>query len=577
MTDTTTTDTAVLTMRQRNPYVGPRAFRKDELFFGREVESAGLLDKLLPGGVMLLHSPSGAGKTSLIQASVVPEFLREGFQICSTLPPATTKPAAASKPAQREPRFAALRVNLPPPEDLEIGNRYVFSIANGLVGNLVDRRDAAKMSIEDALDTFARLGPPPENISAAGVDAAMVDEPPHDRGTVQQLVVIDQLEETLTLNPSDLAGQTEFFRQLGFALRRGRRWGLLAMREDHMGGIDKFKRFFQNELRTTYRIDYLDGDSALRAVQNPAAARGVVFEDAAARLLVADLRGVPAQIRPQGIAERSAGRPQKAGSRSRLILGRSDAGPPYGSATGRAAPVVEVEYPFVVPVLLQVICDSLWRILSKEPDASFDRITVADLDQVKPYGTTLSKYYRNVVREASGKNRDIERVIRDWIDGHLLTPQGTRRPTAELPPLPPADQTAVVNTLASRYLIRDDPRPGGVWWELTHDLLVQPIIDDNLAWRSRNLKGWQVVAHEWDRTGRPREYLLRGAALREARSGAKRPELTQVETEFLEESRRVADEAGRLARLEYQLSISRIFVVLSVLLNLVLGYELWLR
>ena len=85
--------------RMRNPYVGPRAFRKDELFFGREAETEGLLDKLLPSGVLLLHAPSGAGKTSLIQAAIVPELLNQGFQICAS---ATS-------------RFSALRVNLPHP------------------------------------------------------------------------------------------------------------------------------------------------------------------------------------------------------------------------------------------------------------------------------------------------------------------------------------------------------------------------------------------------------------------------------------------------------------------------------
>src|SRR5438309_8866136 len=101
--------------RKYSPYVGPRPFRAGDLFYGREDELTGLMDKLLPGGVTLLHSPSGAGKTSLIQALVIPELARLDFQICGT----TTR------------RFSALRVNLPPPEDLRVVNRYVFSVVNG--------------------------------------------------------------------------------------------------------------------------------------------------------------------------------------------------------------------------------------------------------------------------------------------------------------------------------------------------------------------------------------------------------------------------------------------------------------
>ena len=50
-----------------NPYVGPRPFRKGELFFGRERETKGLLNMLLAGRIVMLHSPSGAGKTSLVR------------------------------------------------------------------------------------------------------------------------------------------------------------------------------------------------------------------------------------------------------------------------------------------------------------------------------------------------------------------------------------------------------------------------------------------------------------------------------------------------------------------------------
>src|SRR5713101_5046340 len=87
-----------------NPYVGPRAFRKNELFFGRERESAGLINTLIAGRIVLLHSPSGAGKTSLIQASVVPALEGRRFQVCARL----------------KPSFSAIRVNAPIPGALFI-------------------------------------------------------------------------------------------------------------------------------------------------------------------------------------------------------------------------------------------------------------------------------------------------------------------------------------------------------------------------------------------------------------------------------------------------------------------------
>ena len=245
-----------------SPYVGPRPFRAGELFYGREDESTDLMGKLLPGGVTLLHSPSGAGKTSLIQASVVPELSKQDFQICGNY--------VEAAPGATGPRFSALRVNLPPPTYLRVANPYVFSVVNGLVGHLVEKPEAATMAtmtIEKALDLYA------------------YEEDPNHR----QMIVIDQLEDILRLNPADIEGQKEFFIQLGICLRRGHRWALLAMREDYMGGLARFKRYFPNELRATYRLDFLDAEEAIAAVQKPAAECGVTFDDDAVRQLIADL------------------------------------------------------------------------------------------------------------------------------------------------------------------------------------------------------------------------------------------------------------------------------------------------
>ena len=573
--------TGAASRRLRNPFVGPRAFRKGELFFGREAEKEGLLNKLLPGGVTLLYSPSGAGKTSLIQAAIVPELGSMGFQICGA----------------SGPRFSALRVNLPPPPELQLKNRYVFSVVNGLVGHLVRKEDAAVMTIEDALDLFERRGPGGTEVGGPAVEAGEAcgeTSPSHtaaevgDAGTrqtgegasvalrarraraenrPQQLVVVDQLEEILTLNPSNtVAGREEFFRQLGYALRRGRRWALLSMREDYIGRIDKYRRYFQNELRTTFRIDLLDTNAALRAIQRPAAECGVVVEDDAAQQLVDDLRRFRADEPPETVnALGPAGvRNRRPGGRSLLALGRSEQSIPVA-----AEPDGPVVYEYVEPVLLQVICDSLWRILNK---TDFTTISKADLARIKPYKTVLSKYYRQVVREAARKDSDTERAIRDWVEQHLITKNKMRRPTLTLPPV--KDERSVVEALQRRYLIRDDPRPGGVWRELAHDMLVPPIVADNRAWRSANLQTWQVVADEWHRASQPYELLLTGQDLLEARSAARRLELTQIESNFFQESVRAAHQSGRLASMTLQRNLLRALVVLSVILNIYLALQL---
>ena len=54
-----------------NPYVGPRPFVLGERLYGREREIRDLYYLLNSERIVLLHSPSGAGKSSLIQAGLI--------------------------------------------------------------------------------------------------------------------------------------------------------------------------------------------------------------------------------------------------------------------------------------------------------------------------------------------------------------------------------------------------------------------------------------------------------------------------------------------------------------------------
>lgn len=476
--------------RKPSPYVGPRAIREKEPIFGREMEAQALLGRLLSAGVMLLHAPSGAGKTSLIQASLVPRCRDdENMQVCASM----------------GPPFSALRVNLPPPADLPIANRYVFSVVNALVGGSVDRHDAAGMTIEEALTLFA------------------------DDADTRQLVVVDQLEEALTLDPNDQSGQAELFRQLGNALRSDRRWALLAIRDDYLGGLDRYRRFFPNELRATFHLDFLHADAAACAVQGPAGEAGVTFTDEAAKRLVEDLRRVRAApvTSPAAPEEMSA---DLLGAEPRL-------------------------YPYVEPVLLQVICNNLWRILSKTHLAQFREIAESDLDEVRPYHRPLASYYQAVVRKAAAGDPVVERGLRDWIEGRLITPQHTRRPTTSRPPFDDSDE--VVERLADRYLVRKDRRTGGDYWELAHDLLVEPIVDDNRKWRIKNLQPWQVVADQWHRSDRPSSLLLSGPELHLALASAAEITPSALEHVFLDESRNNEDEEMHRRRMEAEIQVFR--------------------
>jgi hypothetical protein len=107
-----------------NPYVGPRAFRVWERLPNRQEEARELSDLVIAERVVLLHAPSGAGKTSLIQAAVRPALAESGFR--------PVGPVHVDQP----PGSAAIR------------NRYVYSIAQGLLGGCAEDGDAGEPGAE---------------------------------------------------------------------------------------------------------------------------------------------------------------------------------------------------------------------------------------------------------------------------------------------------------------------------------------------------------------------------------------------------------------------------------------------
>ena len=124
-----------------NPYVGPRAFEINETLYGRERELRQLGALLISERLVLLHSPSGAGKTSLIQAGLIPSLRGQDFNV-----------------------LPVIRVNLEPPLELRQAdgfNRYTFSTLAALEEGLppearLSRTELAALSLEAYLDGHFR-------------------------------------------------------------------------------------------------------------------------------------------------------------------------------------------------------------------------------------------------------------------------------------------------------------------------------------------------------------------------------------------------------------------------------------
>ncbi len=246
---------------RKNPFVGPRSFQEGEPLYGRNRETVQLANLLIAERIILLYSPSGAGKTSLIQAALLPKL--------------------------KTRRFVALpvvRVNLEPPAELagvENFNRYTFSVLSSLEQHLL---------VEDQLPDaeLAKLNLAQYFTQRRGNLTESADE----KATI---LVFDQFEEILTIDVSDLSQKQAFFAQLGSTLEDPNRWALFSMREDYIAGLDPYLLAVPTHFRNTFRLDLLSPQTVRQVLQQTTLQEGVTFTDEAADKLIADLSRVRVQ------------------------------------------------------------------------------------------------------------------------------------------------------------------------------------------------------------------------------------------------------------------------------------------
>jgi hypothetical protein len=476
----------------RDPYVGPRPFRRGEQLYGREREALKLADLLIAGRVVLLHSPSGAGKTSLIQAGLVPQLETQDFHV-----------------------LPSIRVSMEPPPlpRLDGFNRYVFSAISSLEarppgGRQRPLEDLARMSLSEYLNQLAA-------------------EDERD-----QVLIFDQFEEILTLDPIDWDGQEVFFQQVGAALadREYDRWALFSMREEYIAGLDPYVRWIPTHLEVTFRLNFLDHRAALRAVQQPAMNAGTEFSLAAAERLVDDLR--------------------------MISLSRS----PGQDPEKRLSPYVE-------PLQLQLVCRRLWSGLGADT-AEIQAIEPSDLERWRDIDDVLAAYYGDTVRAIAAATEVTERALRDWLES-LISESRFRQQTMSGPE--PGGEIAwrALQRLEAAYLIRGEQRRGTTWYELAHDRFIRPILMSNNTWRLAHLAGWQAAADTWARSGRNPSLLLHGPELRQAQQSARTADMTELERQFLKESARMERQTSRTHSAIGVLGLVALVELIAIILLLV--------
>lgn len=519
--------------RLPNPYVGPRPLNsteKDKLG-GRSKEISQLLNLLIAERIVFLHAPSGAGKTSLIDAGLRPRLEEMGKFWVSPL----------------------LRVNKLPNdrrilEGSAAGQRYVYSVLQ---------------SLEEAVKPGAKL--PQEELAQYSL-SKYLDERLADVVEGRRVVLIfDQFEEILTVDPYDVTGKHAFFARLGKALKDRTRWALFAARADYLYGFERYQRPIPTRLNNTFELRLLEHDPerppgedpAVQAIQTPACTvtapntdEGIRFDDDAAEYIVTEL--------------------------SKTNQGRIT--------------------PYVEPVLLQVVCRRLWNRLRADGKLDDGDISLPEAKNLTDIDEALALYYAECVADVARSrskedgrgdrpagevpattDRDIEkreRVIREWVGGQLIN-ESEKRTTV----IATGDSAAFAEDLVQVHLIRKEDRRGEFWYELAHDRLVKPVLDDNAKWFAANLSLLQRQAREWNEAtpDQARNLLLRDQDLELATQWAKAHDevLRDYEREFLQISQAAeAERQKEIAAAQREARIAKRLLYASVALLLLLALAL---
>jgi WD40 repeat protein len=486
---------------KNNPYVGPRPYERGDRhnFYGREREARDLVSLILAERVVLFYAPSGAGKTSLLNAQIIPAVEEEGFQVLSSV---------------------RVGSDLPPdvdPKDVE--NVFVFSALMSLAGEDVPANDL----IDHTLLSFLHQ----QGLSQdRGLERQEAKAAMWELDYCPPIFIVDQFEELFATHRDRWQDARGFFEQVRDALHGLPMLGVVfTMREDHVAELDPYVHHVPGRMRTRFRMERLDREGALAAVRKPAEHAGCPFDPGVVARLVDDLRRI------KHVSETGGQRGEA------LVLG-----------------------PYVEPVQLQVVCSRLWENLPEQKD---NTIQWEEIEAFGDVDRALTDFYEDAVARCVHGTGVGERLLRRWFSEQLITPMATRglvlRGETETAGLP----NQAVDILEDQHLIRADRRAGARWYELSHDRLVDPVWQANQAWEAARETPLRATARRWQETNDEsllyRSKVLREAlAWAETHPSA----VEAFELDFLEVSQSAERDRARRQRLYVVGAVASVVVLI---------------
>ncbi|MCA9698625.1 MAG: hypothetical protein KC431_13955, partial [Myxococcales bacterium] len=215
------------------PFVGPRPLRTGELLAGRGAEVQQLCDELIARRVVVLHSVAGAGKSSLINAGLVPALRKVEFDVWRPIALQANVEGLGELPAETNP--------------------YVLS---------------AMLCLEDELPARARRRP--AALAQLSFGDYVAGRPRRKRFADRNVaLVFDDLDDLLTT--AGEAQRRDFFAAIGNTLENPKLWALLVVRDELLAKLTLHHRQVPTRMANIFHLDRFRPDSAARVIEALAA------------------------------------------------------------------------------------------------------------------------------------------------------------------------------------------------------------------------------------------------------------------------------------------------------------------
>jgi WD40 repeat protein len=443
---TTTTAVAI------GPYKGLTFFTEDDagFFFGRERDRDLIIANLKARRLGLLYGPSGVGKSSLLRAGV----------------------AAQLRSVARHDRDA-------------FGTAEFIPVVCSTWRD--DPLEAVKERIAEATSEFGG-----SDVAKSGDLVGVIEKVAGQTGAAI-LVILDQFEEYFLYHP-DEAGPTTFAGQLPAAVNRDRLPAgfLVAMREDALAQLDRFKTEIPSIFDSFRRLEPLGAKAAEEAIRRPLEeynrllppGEQVSIEDALVEAVIDQVKAGRVKLDQTAVGSVDGG-------------GRADA----------------IEAPY-----LQLVMTKLW---TAERDDDSIRLRLATLDRLGGAQTIVRSHLDSTLDSLPA----VERETAVHVFHHLVTPSGTKiahdvQSLVEYTREPEQQVRDLLQRLeqGDTRIVRSVPPPPGAdgppRYEIFHDVLAPAILDWQRRESTRELERERdLAAGEARRQRRRAVFGWSGAAI----------------------------------------------------------------